>query len=243
MNAFEWSRLYFQNEDRELTSTKSTMAALYSYADFTTLECYPSQAKLANVTALHIRTVRRHIQRNIERGWLDVVEPGNSFKKSTRYRLTVPHQLRTAMTGVANQLGTSMTGTTDTDVRSTADTDALLTTNTNTHELTSVNTTPDPLGGPGIGSPSNPTTQHPTPDTDVRSTTGDDDPFYEPKLDLIERALAAGPMGVEELSRQTGLTVEFIVQRAAYPPLVFIARDDDPFAPKLGAVDLRWRKR
>ena len=52
LNAFRWAKLYFQNEDRDLTATKSTMAALFTYADFHELTCYPSQATLARVTAL-----------------------------------------------------------------------------------------------------------------------------------------------------------------------------------------------
>lgn len=59
LNAFRWAKLYFQNEDRDLTATKSTMAALFTYADFHELTCYPSQATLARVR------VRRGQRRSI----------------------------------------------------------------------------------------------------------------------------------------------------------------------------------
>ncbi|MBN7543542.1 helix-turn-helix domain-containing protein [Mycobacteroides abscessus] len=90
MNAFGWARLYFRNEDRELRETKATMAALYSYCDFDTLVCWPSQRTLASVTGLDVRTVRRHISKNIAKGWLSVVEPGVSKTQPNRYQLRTP---------------------------------------------------------------------------------------------------------------------------------------------------------
>src|SRR5262245_38495838 len=88
--AFEWSKRYFRNEDRSLSETKATMAALMTYADFHTLTCFPSQKTLAGITGLSIDSVRRHINKNIDAGWLQKLKQGNSYKSATEYLLTVP---------------------------------------------------------------------------------------------------------------------------------------------------------
>ncbi|CPU26703.1 Uncharacterised protein [Mycobacteroides abscessus] len=118
MNAFGWARLYFRNEDRELRETKATMAALYSYVDFDTLVCWPSQRTLASVTGLDVRTVRRHISKNIAKGWLTVVEPGVSKTQPNRYQLRTPTpsvelEPRALVPSVEPELRTSLTATED----------------------------------------------------------------------------------------------------------------------------------
>lgn len=145
MNAFEWSKAYFQNEDRSLHETKATMAALMTYANFDTLECFPSQRTLARVTGTHVDTVRRHIRKNVDAGWLKVVEPGSSYKKPNRYRLTVPtprtaagsssrtdiHQPPARQRGVKPTPRTGTGSTPRTDAGSTPRMDARLTTKKN----------------------------------------------------------------------------------------------------------------
>lgn len=118
MNAFGWARLYFRNEDRELRETKATMAALYSYVDFDTLVCWPSQRTLASVTGLDVRTVRRHISKNVAKGWLTVVEPGVSKTQPNRYQLRTPTpsvelEPRAPVPSVEPELRTSLTATED----------------------------------------------------------------------------------------------------------------------------------
>ncbi|CPR91612.1 helix-turn-helix domain-containing protein [Mycobacteroides abscessus] len=211
LNAFRWAKLYFQNEDRDLTATKSTMAALFTYADFHELTCYPSQATLARVTALDVQTVRRHLRKNVEKGWLGVIERGNSYKKATRYRLSVPEPLSTA-TAVTNQLVSATTPTGIKGDRSTPIKDDALTTNRTTNEppiggsvgdrtgigsdtSSGSDKTPDPFGGPGIDSPSNATTQTSTPINSDRSTGYiDDDPWGT----LPDRAVEPEPASVAE---------------------------------------------
>ena len=84
-NVFEWSKAYFRNEDRGLHETKATMAALMTYADFDDLTCYPSQQTLARITGTHVATVRRHIRKNVDAGWLKTLERGSSYKRSSKY--------------------------------------------------------------------------------------------------------------------------------------------------------------
>jgi hypothetical protein len=89
-NVFEWSKAYFQNEDRGLHKTRSVMAALMTYADFNDLTCYPSQQRLANVTGLSVDSVQRHLKVNVEAGWLRVLRKGNSRSTSSKYELVIP---------------------------------------------------------------------------------------------------------------------------------------------------------
>lgn len=90
MNTFEWAKAYFRSEDRSLHETKATMAALMTYADFHDLTCYPSQRTLARITGTHVDTVRRHLKKNIEAGWLQKIREGSSYKSTNKYQLTVP---------------------------------------------------------------------------------------------------------------------------------------------------------
>ncbi|WP_412176953.1 helix-turn-helix domain-containing protein [Mycobacteroides abscessus] len=94
------------------------MAALYSYVDFDTLVCWPSQRTLASVTGLDVRTVRRHISKNIAKGWLTVVEPGVSKTQPNRYQLRTPTpsvelEPRALVPSVEPELRTSLTATED----------------------------------------------------------------------------------------------------------------------------------
>lgn len=94
------------------------MAAIYSYVDFDTLVCWPSQRTLASVTGLDVRTVRRHISKNIAKGWLSVVEPGVSKTQPNRYQLRTPTpsvelEPRTPVSSVEPELRTSLTATED----------------------------------------------------------------------------------------------------------------------------------
>ncbi|WP_409347474.1 helix-turn-helix domain-containing protein [Mycobacteroides immunogenum] len=94
------------------------MAALLTYADFHDLTCYPSQQTLASVTELDVRTVRRHISKNIDKGWLSVVEKGVSRSRPNRYQLRTPTpsvelELRAPVPSVKSELRTSLTATED----------------------------------------------------------------------------------------------------------------------------------
>lgn len=94
------------------------MAALYSYVDFDTLVCWPSQRTLASVTGLDVRTVRRHISKNVAKGWLTVVEPGVSKTQPNRYQLRTPTpsvelEPRALVPSVEPELRTSLTATED----------------------------------------------------------------------------------------------------------------------------------
>lgn len=94
------------------------MAALYSYVDFDTLVCWPSQRTLASVTGLDVRTVRRHISKNVAKGWLTVVEPGVSKTQPNRYQLRTPTpsvelEPRAPVPSVEPELRTSLTATED----------------------------------------------------------------------------------------------------------------------------------
>ena len=96
MNQFQWAKAYFQNEDRRLLKSRSTMAALMTYADFDTLECWPSQTTLARVTGVSVSTVHRHLKLNVKLGWLVVVRKGKSKEFPNKYRLSVPTPSTTA---------------------------------------------------------------------------------------------------------------------------------------------------
>ncbi len=94
------------------------MAAIYSYVDFDTLVCWPSQRTLASVTGLDVRTVRRHISKNVAKGWLTVVEPGVSKTQPNRYQLRTPTpsvklEPRAPVPSVEPELRTSLTATED----------------------------------------------------------------------------------------------------------------------------------
>ena len=155
--------------------------------------------------------MRRHLRKNVEKGWLGVIERGNSYKKATRYRLSVPEPLSTA-TAVTNQLVSATTPTGIKGDRSTPIKDDALTTNRTTNEppiggsvgdrtgigsdtSSGSDKTPDPFGGPGIDSPSNATTQTSTPINSDRSTGYiDDDPWGT----LPDRAVEPEPASVAE---------------------------------------------
>jgi hypothetical protein len=89
-NMFEWSRAYFQNRDRSLHETRATMAALMTYGHFNKMTCFPSQARLAADTGLSVETIRRHLKKNMDAGWLVRLRIGSSGKHNSLYRLVVP---------------------------------------------------------------------------------------------------------------------------------------------------------
>ncbi|MBN7458668.1 Uncharacterised protein [Mycobacteroides abscessus subsp. abscessus] len=205
MNAFGWARLYFRNEDRELRETKATMAALYSYCDFDTLVCWPSQRTLASVTGLDVRTVRRHISKNIAKGWLSVVEPGVSKSQPNRYQLRTPTpsvelEPRAPVPSVESELRTSLTATEDMgDRQLRSPVSSITNQRTNqgtTHRegtegtgaLSPSDLSSDPFGGSesthrvgddpwGITATSDVTNQPPTEDMGVLSGEDTDDPW------------------------------------------------------------------
>ncbi|WP_083888985.1 helix-turn-helix domain-containing protein [Gordonia sp. KTR9] len=165
VNAFEWSRLYFRNPDTSLRQTRSTMAALQTYADFKDLTCYPSQSTLAEITGSSVETVRRHIKKNVDAGWLVVVERGNSYKRSSLYRLSVParYQLPSETRGVTEP-PSQMRSTPLTDEGSTPLADDRLTTHAPTQRTTHKGCSiEDPFGGPPVSIPPIATNQISTP--------------------------------------------------------------------------------
>lgn len=185
-NAFEWSKLYFRNEDRSLLETKATMAALFTYADFDDLTCFPSQKTLARITGASVDTVRRHLKKNIGAGWLRKLKQGSSYKSSTEYLLTTPctdtgsatqrpgTQPPARMQGVRSTPGTDARSTPSTVAGSTPCTDAPLTTHTTTqgttHQGGSIEKEiPDPCRS-GITHPPDATKNVPTPSTGAGSS-------------------------------------------------------------------------
>jgi hypothetical protein len=166
-NAFEWSKAYFQNEDRSLHKTRSVMAALMTYADFNDLTCYPSQQRLANVTGLSVDSVQRHLRANVEAGWLRVLRKGNSRSTSSKYELLIPDNSPQHCGESNGALPAGLPSTPRKAAASTPRSIAALT----THRTTQVTTGTPGLEGPGgVGgySPSEGTKQIPTP----RSTAG-----------------------------------------------------------------------
>jgi hypothetical protein len=123
---FDWHKAYFQSENPKLAITRGTMATLASHANFTLMTCYPSQTRLAALSSQSVRTTKRHIDLNIEAGWLTIVTMGSSSRRATVYLMTIPE-------------GTPDThdrSTPDTHDRSTPVTSVYLTTDTTIHENT-----------------------------------------------------------------------------------------------------------
>ncbi|MGL6235111.1 MAG: helix-turn-helix domain-containing protein [Segniliparus sp.] len=87
---FEWLRAYMRTPDAGLRHTKTTMCALATYADFDTLECYPSQRTLAELTGFSQKAVQRHVSLNLRSGWIVKVRAGNSYKTTNKYRFAYP---------------------------------------------------------------------------------------------------------------------------------------------------------
>jgi len=89
---FDWHRAYFQGENtNHLRHTYATMAVMAAYADNDKLTCFPSQRTLARKLGYkNPDTVRKHVRENVKSGWLEIVEPGNSYKRPNLYRFTVP---------------------------------------------------------------------------------------------------------------------------------------------------------
>lgn len=199
MNAFEWSRLYFRNPDTSLRQTRSTMAALQTYADFNDLTCYPSQRTLADITGSSVETVRRHIKRNVDAGWLVVVERGNSYKRSSRYRLSVPegYQLPSGTRGVT-ELPSQMRSTPLTDEGSTPLMDDRLTTHTSTQGTTHKGSSiEDPFTGSPILTAPIATNQISTPLTDEGSWTVSHEGSHEGRPDGLHSPTAPVRIGTD----------------------------------------------
>jgi hypothetical protein len=161
---FEWSRTYFQNEDHALRETKATMAALSSYGDFNALTCYPSQTTLRRITGYSVETIRRHIRKNIDAGWVRKVREGNSYKTTNKYEFTFPtplahegsYNLSTPLASEGSyRLPSPVRPTPLADEGSTPLAGDRLTTNTTNQRTTQQSGSnevqiPDPFGGSGI---------------------------------------------------------------------------------------------
>lgn len=198
-NAFEWATIYFRNGDKKLRETKSTMSALFSYADFDDLTCYPSQSKLSEVAGSSVETVRRHLKKNVQSGWLVVIEQGSSYKSSTRYKLSTPTNHEGSQCnspqprGEFGELPLRTRSTPLNHEGSTPLVDDRLTTHITTHEPLTKSGSNEELipgpGGPGVGHLSTAaTTQVPTPlnhegsYSPQRRGESDGDPFGETPL-------------------------------------------------------------
>jgi Helix-turn-helix domain len=96
MNQFEWSKLYFRNADPKLPTR--VMAVLATYANFDSLECFPSLNQLEKDTGLNRTTIIRQINKNVDAGWLEKVNRGNSSGWCTTYKLTTPRSCTDAPT-------------------------------------------------------------------------------------------------------------------------------------------------
>lgn len=128
-NAFEWSKAYFQNQDRRLHQSRSVMAALMTYADFNTLQCWPSQETLAKVTGLSVDSVRRHLRLNVELGWLKVLRKGVAVGSPTLYQLVIPTDSLQPCQESSDGLLAGLPETPSSPARSTPGSPATLTTN------------------------------------------------------------------------------------------------------------------
>jgi hypothetical protein len=116
MRMFDWHKAYFQGYNPDLVETRATMATLAAYANFDNLTCFPSQRTLARLLDCSTETIRRHIKKNIEAGWLRKIRNGNSYSLTNMYEFTIPtplahegsvtpsldDQLPTPMRGVSN---------------------------------------------------------------------------------------------------------------------------------------------
>ncbi|WP_412176950.1 helix-turn-helix domain-containing protein [Mycobacteroides abscessus] len=197
------------------------MAALYSYCDFDTLVCWPSQRTLASVTGLDVRTVRRHISKNVAKGWLTVVEPGVSKTQPNRYQLRTPTpsvelEPRALVPSVEPELRTSLTATEDMgDRQLRSPVSSITNQRTNqgtTHRegtegtgaLSPSDLSSAPFGGSesshrmdddpwGIRPTSDATNQPPTEDMGALSTEGMDDPWGT----LPDRVVEPEPMPMQ----------------------------------------------
>lgn len=90
VNMFDWTKAYFQSENPDLVETRATMATLASYANFTDMTCFPSQRTLARLLDCSTETIRRHIKKNIEAGWIEKIRDGKSYSVTNKYRFTIP---------------------------------------------------------------------------------------------------------------------------------------------------------
>lgn len=87
---FDWHSDYFKTECAELAHTRGTMATLAAFANFDTMQCFPSQSTLARLTGQSVETVRRHIKLNIAAGWLKQVSRGTSHRQASVYEFLIP---------------------------------------------------------------------------------------------------------------------------------------------------------
>lgn len=173
MNMFDWTKAYFQTESPGLADTRATMATLASYANFTDRTCYPSQRTLARLLGCSTETIRRHVRKNIDAGWIAKIRDGKSNSVTNKYEFVVPTPL-THEGSAHHKLPTSTRGVEDsprprgvaplTHEGSTPLTSVGLTTKRTTQGTTQVPCSTDPVGGSGDIFSSQP---------DRRSTTED----------------------------------------------------------------------
>lgn len=82
-----WDQAYNRSGARV---PRDVVNVIRTYMNNTTLAGFVRQETLATATGLSIRQVRRQITSNVEAGWLEVTERGNSSGLASSYRLTYP---------------------------------------------------------------------------------------------------------------------------------------------------------
>ena len=83
-----WDQAYNRSGDPKLQ--RSVVNVIRTYVNSHTLTGWVKADTLAAATGLQIRGVRKQIAANVEAGWLEVVESGNSSGRANTYRLTYP---------------------------------------------------------------------------------------------------------------------------------------------------------
>ena len=83
-----WDQAYNRNGDRKLPRT--VVNAIRTHMNNHTLEGWVKAETLAGYTGLSIRAVRQQIADNVEAGWLEIVQSGNSSGLANTYRLKCP---------------------------------------------------------------------------------------------------------------------------------------------------------
>lgn len=91
----DWQRAYFRDHaDPKLRHTWPSMAVLMTHAD-KSLECFPSQAKIARAAGIKDPdTVRRHLKANEDAGWLQKLRTGGPGNGTNLYRFVIPSPLQ-----------------------------------------------------------------------------------------------------------------------------------------------------
>lgn len=84
----DWDLAYTRNGDGKLP--RAVVHAIRTYMGNNSLTGWVKEETLARDTGLSVRQVRRQIKANVEAGWLEITQQGNSSGLANSYRLTYP---------------------------------------------------------------------------------------------------------------------------------------------------------